>query len=55
MSNWIISFELKSGNLNKLANQFELIKAFMVQHTHTPLQRIVLIQETYEDLRELIS
>ena len=51
VSNWIINFELKSGNLSKLINQFELIKAFMVQHTHTPLQRIVLIQETYEDLR----
>jgi hypothetical protein len=55
VSNWIVNFELKSGNLEQLSSQFELIKNFMVKETHTALERVVMIEETFEDLKELIG
>jgi len=55
ISNWIVNFELRSGKLDNIASQFQLILAFMRKETKTILERLVMMEEIYEDLKELIS
>lgn len=37
VSNWIVSFELRSGKLDSIAGQFALITNFLQKETHTAL------------------
>ena len=51
ISNWIVNFELRSGKLESIITQFELILAFMGKETKTVLERLVMMEEIYEDLK----
>ena len=47
ISNWIVNFELRSGKLDSIVNQFELILTFMKKETKTVLERLVMMEEIY--------
>jgi hypothetical protein len=55
ISNWIVNFELRSGKLDTLQHPFELVLNFMHKETRTMLERLVMMEEIYEDLKELIA